>query len=84
MHRFFFFNFLKYIYYITIVIISLGITYSVTKFIVVDNIVLFILKGFLTVIVSTLSIVLFTFKTKEFKEIFNLIKGYCNKKLKRL
>lgn len=76
--------FLKYIYYITIVVISLGITYFITDFIVVDNILLFILKGFITVIISTLSIVLFTFKTNEFKEIFNLIKGYCTKKLKRL
>ena len=63
---------------------SLGIAYFATKFIVVDNILLFILKGLLTVIISTLSIVLFTFKTNEFKEIFNLIKGYFNKKLKRL
>lgn len=75
--------FIKYLYYITIVIMSLGITCFVTKFIVVDNILLFIIKGFLTVLVATISIILFTFKTTEFKEICSLVKGFYLKLLKK-
>ena len=75
--------FIKYLYYITIVLVSLGITYYLTNFIVVDNILMFILKGFITVVVSTLSISLFTFKTEEFKEIVRLIKSFCLKLLKK-
>lgn len=75
--------FIKYFYYISIVLISLSITYFLTKFIVVNNILLFVLKGFLTVIISTLSISLFTFKTKEFKEIMGLIKKFGLKLLKK-
>jgi len=71
--------FLKYIYYICIILISLFITNLIVNYINVSNIFMFILKGFSTVIVSTLCIILFTFKTKEFKEICYLIKDFCLK-----
>lgn len=67
--------FIKYIYYICVVLISLFITNFIANYINVDNILVFIFKGFSTVLISTLCIVIFTFKTKEFKEICNLIKN---------
>ena len=74
--------FIKYIYYICIVLISLFITNLIVNYINVNNIFMFIFKGFSTVLISTLCIVLFTFKTKEFKEICSLIKSFCLKIIK--
>lgn len=71
--------FIKYIYYIFIVIISLLITNFITKYIIVTNIWLFILKSVLCVFISSLVLIIFTFKTLEFKEILNLIKTFFKK-----
>ena len=75
--------FLKYIYYLTVVLITLVITNYLSKYIIVKNILTFILKGIITVTISTILIILFTFKTNEFKEIIKLIKDFINKKLKK-
>ena len=71
--------FIKYLYYLCVVFISLFVTSFVANFIDATNIFLFIIKGIICVFVSTISLILFTIRTKEFKEIFNLIKNFTLK-----
>lgn len=76
--------FLKYLYYISIVLISLFMVNLISKFIVPTNIFMFILKGIIVLVLSVAFMVLFTFKTKEFIEIKNMVINYLTKFLKRL
>lgn len=75
--------FIKYLYYIIVVLISLTITSLISNIINASDIKLFIAKGFITFIAASLCIILFTLKTKEFREIYNLVKEFINNFLKR-
>lgn len=76
--------FLKYLYYILVVVASLFIVELMSNFIVPTNIFMFILKGIIVLVLSVSFIVLFTFKTREFNEIKNMLINYMVKILKRL
>lgn len=76
----------KYIYYLFIVTITGGVTYYLSKLIVVNNYLTWFLRSCLLGVISIGIFVIFTFKMREFKEFSYLIKETLNKiknKLKR-
>ncbi len=76
--------FFKYFKYLFISILSFGICYYLTKLIVVANIFMFLLKGIVLVITTSLIFILLTFKTEEFKDLKNRISYFFhNRILKR-
>lgn len=72
--------FIKYIKYLIIVIICFIPCYYISKLITVTNIALFILKGIILVILSSFMFLLFTFRTKEFNDIKNIIINFLKSK----
>ena len=72
--------------YLFIVTITGGVTYYLSKLIVVNNYLTWFLRSCLLGIISIGIFVIFTFKMREFKEFSYLIKETLNKiknKLKR-
>lgn len=61
--------FLQYLKYLMIVLLIFVACYFSTKYIVVTNALMFILKGIIIVIVSCLLFIIMTFKTKEFNDL---------------
>lgn len=71
--------YLKYFKYIILVLISMFMTYYIVKFIPVYNILFICLKAIACVVVSTLLLVVFTIRTKEFIGIKYNLKTIFNK-----
>ena len=67
--------FKKYILCFGIFILNFYITYNVIFLVEIDGIVGFLIKGFICVILSNMIIILFFYKTKEFKALILKING---------
>lgn len=61
--------YLKYFKYLFLVFISFGLTSLVAKYIPATNLLLILVKAIITGIISLSLLILFTFRTKEFKGI---------------
>ena len=75
--------YMKYGIYLGIFALMFGGTYFVCSLIPGAGITVFILKAVTAVIVTNVVFIVFTFKTKEFKYAFGLIKKYGAKIIKR-
>ena len=75
--------YIKYVMYFLIFALMFVGTYYTCSLIPGDGVIALILKGIVAVIVTNAIFVLFTFKTKEFKYAFGLVKKYVLKIFKR-
>lgn len=71
--------YLKHMYYIIITIITYIICYKIISFINITGLMGLILKSITIVILSNILLVLFIFKTNEFKEIYIKLKNLIKK-----
>lgn len=75
--------FLKYYYYFFITLAVGGLIYYLSSLFPVYSYLTWFIKAVVLGIITLIFIFIFTFKTKEYKEIKSLIKDLINKKLKR-
>ena len=74
----------KYFIYLSIAMVTYIVNFAICNSIGKNGIIWFIVKAIISVIIVNLIIVIFTFKTEEFKYVFSLIKGYKDKILKKM
>jgi len=71
--------YIKYIYYLLITVASSFILYMLSNYIVVNNILMWILLGIIIFIIYNLIIIILFHKTEEFNFFYNKLKKYIKK-----